>query len=197
MGKFKNEKLNISKLKASAVRIAIPALIIFNLAIFSFLIFKGTGLAWTWGKEKITLSVRNEQGEHEDNLLKLVASIENQTDLLDAEFNDISSKNAIGLEKKKEVLEKLEELEKDGLRFADAFSAYHQDESIKINPLRDFSVDEAFNKSWLLPHKIERLARSFEFGIFKGFITDEQGTIIEKDFSGIRYQIDEIKKNWK
>ena len=197
MGKFKNEKLNISKLKASAVRVVIPALIIFNLAIFSFLIFKGAGLIWGWSKEKIALSVRNEQVEYKDNLLKLVTSIENQTDLLDVEFNDISSKNAIGLEKKKEVLEKLEELEKDGLRLAGAFNAYHQDESIKINPLRNFSTDETFNKSWLLPHKIERLARSFEFGIFRRFITAEQETIIEKDFSGVRYQIDEIKKTWQ
>ena len=111
--------------------------------------------------------------------------------------NSVRQDEDMSTHSKKEILEKLEELEKDGLRLTIMFNTYHQDESIKINPLRDFSVDETFNKSWLLPHKIERLARSFEFGIFRGFITAEQEIIIEKDFSGVRYQIDEIKKTWQ
>lgn len=197
MGKFKNEKLNISKLKASAVRVAIPALIIFDLVIFSFLIFKGAELFWFWSKEKIVLSVRNEQRGYADNLSELIVSIENQTNFLEEEYKNLSDQNSIKLEKKKEILEKLEELEKEGLRLTIIFNSYHQDESIKINPFHDLNIDETFNKSWLLPNKIERLDRSFEFGIFRGFITAEQGTIIEKDFSGVRYQIDEIKKTWQ
>jgi len=197
MGKFKNEKLNISKLKASAVRVAIPVLIIFNLAIFSFLIFKGAGLIWIWSQKKITLTVYSEQRSYMDQLSALVVSIENQTDSLEIDYKNLSRQNIIGLKKKKEILEKLEELEKNGLQLTILFNAYRQDESIKINLLRDLNIEETFNKSWLLPHKIESLARSLEFGIFRGFVTKEQDSIIQTAFSGVRYQIDEIKKTWQ
>ncbi|MBU2028843.1 hypothetical protein KJ761_03055 [Patescibacteria group bacterium] len=196
MGELAKKKLHIPEIKALAAKIAILTLIIFNLAIFSFLIFKGTGFIWNWSKEKMALSVRNEQKSYQDNLLALVTSIENQTDSLEVEYENLSGQKIIGLKKKKEILEKIEELEKDGLRLTIIFNAYHQDESIKVNPLRDFNIEETFNKSWLLPHKIERLARSLEFGIFRGFITQEQDSIIKTTFSGVRYQIEEIKKTW-
>jgi hypothetical protein len=184
-------------IRASLAKIALPALIVFNLAIFSFLLFEGAGFIWTLSKEKIVLSVQGEQGEYQDKLLELIISIENQTNFLEAEYQNLFAKNRIRLDDKQEALEKIEELEKDGQRLIILFNSYHQDESIKINPLRDFNIDETFNKSWLLPHKIERLSRSLEFGIFRGFITAEQGRIIEKDFSGVRFQLDEIKQTWK
>jgi hypothetical protein len=196
MDKLKNGKLNISKLKILISKIAIPVLIILTLVIFSFLLFEGSKLVWIWGKDKLTLAAQNEQVEHKDKLCALITSIENQADSLETEYKNLFSKNRIELEKKKEILEKLEELEKNGLQLTILFNSYRQDESIKINPLRNLNTEEIFNKSWLLPHKIERLARSLEFGIFRGFITVEQGIIIEKDFSGVRYQIDEIKKTW-
>ncbi len=197
MNKSKKGEPNTSQIKASLAKIAIPALIIFNLAIFSFLAFKGVCFAWDLGKAKITQTVQNEQEEYQDNLLNLLASIESQINFLEEEYKKLPSQKIINLKKKKEILEKLEELEKDGQRLEILFNAYRQDESIKINPLRDLNIEETLNKSWLLPHKIERLARSLEFGIFRGFITSDQGIIIEKDFSGIRYQIEEIKNTWR
>lgn len=197
MGELSKKKLNISKIKALTAKFAIPALLFLNLAVFSFLLFKSAGFFWDWSKEKMALTVYSEQKKYQDDLSALVASIENQTDFLEADYKNLSRQNTIGLKKKKEILEKLEGLEKDGLRLTILFNAYRQDESIKINPLRNLQIEESVNKSWLLPHKIEDLARSLEYGIFRGFITQEQDSLIKTAFSGVRYQIEEIKKTWR
>lgn len=161
-----------------------------NIMLFSFVFFNIFKLSLDCAKS----AVANEQLEHENNLANAVSELEKQAKELENNFIALKKQRKIPLDTKKEIYEKLENLERENRKIEIEIGNYSNDFSISFSPFRNKQIDELIlGKSHGFSFKLERLIRNFEASLFLGRISNDQAELIQRDFDALNWQIREVK----
>jgi len=175
-------------------KISFFALLVFDGLFLIFLIWQIGRISWAETRKFFVSVAAKEEMEHKNGIREHVEIIENQLSSLEERLADMQNKDEIiSLDEKVDLQNKLEELEKEAQRIEIEFYHHQSDFSLEINPFRDGSIDNLFNKIWNLPLKINRFIRSYEAMVFRGYLAKDQAKLIQKNLNSVRWQIGEIR----
>lgn len=138
-------------------------------------------------------TAQKEQQEHQEKLNSLLIPVNEKLQELRMDMEDIKKDRVISLSKQQEIQEKLRDLEKKSIEAARETANYQNDLTIQMNPCRDKEKEKVFFRLTQLPEETERFVRSFEYLVFRGYLTINQDELIGRNMSALQWRIDDLK----
>lgn len=172
---------------------------IFWLGLILFLEIVITGLLWFAAGKLIFQEVRlaadekifEEQQQRKNKTADIVSEINEQVSFLEEKWNRIEKKKYLSSSDKKEIFERLEDLEKQAVGLQNELSKYDDDHSVQFYDHRDQKIEQYFAFLWSLPLKTQRAAHTFEQLIFTNYISADQVELTRKSLSAVRWHLDQ------
>jgi hypothetical protein len=141
--------------------------------------------------EYITVLVIAEQNDHYYKMKENTQRLKKDIEDIQEDVENLT-KNKLDKQEKKNLYEKLRELESVSLNISKEVGFYQEDTTVHLFFEPSIETISIFDKSRNIPIYIDRFIRTTELGLFEQYLTQDQSKIIQKNLNLLKKEMNSL-----